>query len=156
MLRAVLDSANQEYSSACGEVLPGWAEISAWGPGAHPSLSTPTDPSAEARNAGWTIMPPSRWFEQPLGLRKQVGTKLLDQAASKLLKSDWSGNLRVSLSPNDPASLWDSPFALRFQRVCFLRLRCSIKAHYYQLRIEEAVNEEWFLWSIIKTPKATL
>ena len=83
MLRAALDSANQEYSSSCGGVLPGWVDAL---PEAHSPPSAPNSPSAAISE--WTISPPSQWFERPLGLREQVGTALLDQALSKLLKSD--------------------------------------------------------------------
>ena len=47
MLRAALDSANQEYSSSCGGVLPGWADAL---PEAHSPLSAPTNPSAAVSN----------------------------------------------------------------------------------------------------------
>ena len=97
-LRAALDSANQEYSQSCGGVLPGLADAL---PEAHSPLSAPTNSSSAVSNTGWTILPPSPWFKRPLGLQEQVGTDLLDQAMSKLLKSDGSDEVTMSISTQD-------------------------------------------------------
>ena len=122
MLRAALDSANQEYSSSCGGVLPGGDDAL---PEAHSPLSAPASPSAAVSNAEWAISPPSQWFERPLGLREQVGTALLDQALSKLF--DESDKVSLPISTLESPNLWDSPFAIAFLSVGFRRLRCSIQ-----------------------------
>ena len=104
-------------------VLQGWDDAL---PEAHSLLSAPTSPRAAISNTGWTILQPSQWFERPLGLREQVGTELLDQTMSKLLKSDGSDKVTMPISTQDPPHLWDSPFAIAFLSVGFLRLSCSI------------------------------
>ena len=107
-----------------------------------------------------------------------MGTELLDQAMSKLLKSDGSGKVTIPISTQDHPNLWNSPFAIAFLSVGFRCLRCSIpgvveildryrpdililgdlgvtrnKIGRLKIRIEEAVNEEWFLWTNIREAK---
>ena len=55
-----------------------------------------------------------------------MGTELLDQAMSKLLKSDGSGKVTIPISTQDHPNLWNSPFAIAFLIVGFRRLRYSI------------------------------
>ena len=52
LLRAALDSANQEYSSSCRGELPGWDDAL---PEAHSPPSAPTSLSAAVSNTEWTI-----------------------------------------------------------------------------------------------------
>ena len=84
----------------------------------------------------------------------------------------------MPISTQEPPNFWDSPFAIVFLSVSFRRLRCSIpgvveildryrpdvlflgdlgvtrnKIGRLKLRIEEAVNEEWFLWTDIREAK---
>ena len=175
VLKEVLNSANQEHSNACGGTLDGWASMQAEPPSTPPASS---NSSPSAGTISWTVEPQNTWYERPLGSRDCVGHELLQiakdkihgPASDKLFDSQKSG----AASPN----LWDSPFTVAFLSVGFRRLRCSIpgvvefleryrpdvlflgdlgvkrnKIGRLKLRIEEAMNEEWFLLTDIRAAR---
>ena len=172
VLKEVLHSANQEHSNACGGTLDGWASLQAEPPSPPPASSNST-PSAGT--ISWTVEPQNTWYERPLGSRDCVGHELLQIAKDKIHGP--ASDKLFDRQSSDAAlpSLWDSPFTVAFLSVGFRRLRCSIpgvvefleryrpdvlflgdlgvkrnKIGRLKLRIEEAMNEEWFLLTDIR------
>jgi hypothetical protein len=174
-LREVLELANQEYSNTCGGTLDCWASMQAGPPPTSPS-SSHSSPGAGAISR--TVEPRNRWYERPLGSHNCVGHKFLEIAQDKIHEPASGNLLDWQRSDTVQPNLWDSPFAVAFLSASFRLLRCSIpgivefldryrpdvlflgdlgvkrnKVSRLKLRIEEAMNKEWFILTDIRAAR---
>ena len=170
-VRALLEEANNSYSQDCGGVLSGWTELAA----ASTPVRTQPQNVVQAPSSSclrWEVRPPESWFDLPLGKRAPIGGELLASAYQRVERLQDDPKLQVLL---DPPDIWSSPFIVAFISVGFRRLKHSLhgivalleqhrpdilflgdlgttRTHIgrLRLRIQEAVDDEWILFTDIR------
>ena len=167
-IRDLLEQNNSNFSQECDGALPGWADLSSTQ--APADTTTVNDPVPSPLR--WAVRPPNTWFDLPLGQRTSIGEDLLESAVQRARLSRDSSEVR---SPLDPPDIWSSPFTVAFVSVGFRRLRYSLhgiidllekhrpdilflgdlgatRTHIgrLRLRIQEAVDDEWILFTDIR------
>ena len=121
----------------------------------------------------WEVLPPSEWFESPLGSRAPVGRTLVTSARIQLDARPLEAGPQLLGRPD----LWDSPFAVGFINVGFRGLACSMcglvnlverhrpdilflgdlrtprnKIGKQRAELEASLGEEWTLLTDIRAP----
>ena len=170
-LGSVLKADNLSYSTQQAGILSGWDDvIREEHNGAEASvLEEPYTPSPHQ----WEVLPPSEWFESPLGSRAPVGRTLVTSARIQLDARPLEAGPQLLGRPD----LWDSPFAVGFINVGFRGLACSMcglvnlverhrpdilflgdlrtprnKIGKQRAELEASLGEEWTLLTDIRAP----
>ena len=162
-----LDFDNNKFAQESGGILPGWADLQ--DRAQPPTVDQPNRPF-DTDTLLWGVQPPAAWFDTPLGRRTPIGHDLITQASSRIEQSGSQSQVLV-----DSPSIWTSPFTVAFISVGFRRLRHSLQGvlglleqhrpdilflgdlgtsrHHIgrlRLRIQAAVDDEWFLFTDIR------
>ena len=169
-----LASANSEFAQTCGDLPPGWKEVTGKDSELHSSpIPTSQGDSITSETVQWSIQPDSKWFQSPIAQRPSVGHSLIRLARERSTDS-WQMEQQSTYSTGATPDLWASPFRIGYLNVGRRRFRLSLegiaaivtrhrpdilflgdmgatRAHIGRLRqrLEAELDDEWFLWTDI-------
>ena len=123
-VHAALEMDNKAYSAETRATLQGWAVVSAMG--CKTAEDTTAVQAIDKDPPDWEILPPSAWFQHPLGRREPIGWELVRAARDQLDRGEWRTAPHRPVEETKP-NLWESPFTVGSLNVGFRGLRCSLQ-----------------------------